>query len=127
MGAPGAVTGAGSPAHTRTHRLAALLQRQDLGPQLGHLPPLLVVGLHPERQHVRQLGHLLAGLSWGDAGTEGQRWLARPLGTSLALPRPLSTPPFSWGGGLWVRRTSYSSLALHPNKCLLTDMEQGPG
>lgn len=52
----------------RTHRLAAPLQRQDLGPQLGDLPPLLVVGLHPERQHLRQLGHLLAGLGWGEAG-----------------------------------------------------------
>lgn len=110
LGFYGARQGGGSPAHHQTHRLAAALQHQDLGSQLGDLPPPLVLGLRPERQHLRQVSHPRTD-----------------LGTSLALRRPLSTPPLSSGRGLGARRTPHFSLGLHPNECLLTDMEQGPG
>lgn len=122
-GAHGATTGARSPAHTPTHRRAALLQLHDLGPQLGSLPLLLFRVLHPERQHLRQPGHLLAGLRWGGV-RRGQLWL--PGSSVSQMPPSTCTPqlaPSTRGStGLSI---PHSGLLF--NKHLLTDTEQGVG
>lgn len=110
-------------AYTLTHRLAALLQLHDLGPQLGSLPLLLFIVLHPECQHLRQLGHLLAGLRWGGV-RRGQPWF--PGSSVSQMPPSTCTPqlaPSTRGStGLSI---PHSGLLF--NKHLLTDTEQGVG